>query len=142
MGIDIEFHAVIPQVLSEEDVVLLFEDMKILFRAEQNIDKITIIKQEKLEWALDDSFTIPENHTLLDFHTLCRLYSEGYERGYPLPWIEYAEYLEWRYPGSYVSYGGDCYKCISPWTKEKLTTRMGALNLSLLIAWLAVGKIL
>jgi hypothetical protein len=119
MGIDIEFVAVIPEVLSVEAVSSLYEEMKALFSAEQNIDKITILKDKDLEWKLDTPFVIPENHTVLEFDTLCRFYAEGYPRGNPLPWMQYADFLEWKYPGCYVAYCGDCYRYIEPWTKEE-----------------------
>lgn len=115
MGIDVEFQAVIPKILTEEEVSKLFEEMKYKFHAQAYIDSIEILKQEDL--FLDVDFKIPDGHTLLDFKTLCRLYAEDYPRGNPIPWIIYSEFIEFRYKGAWVSYTGDCYHYIAPWTK-------------------------
>lgn len=116
MGIDIEFQAVIPKVLTETEVAELYEEMKDKFNVEVCVDRIKIVPQSVL--CLDEDFKIPEGHTLLDFHTLCRLYGKYYERGNPMPWITFAEFIEFKYPGSWCSYTGDSYHQIFPWTKE------------------------
>ena len=116
MGIDVEFQAVIPKVLTERETEELYEEMADRFDFRLHVDTIVIVKSEDLDFY--DDFKMPEGYTLLDFKTLCRLYAQGYERGDPVPWITYAEYIEWKYAGAWVSYSGDSYVHISPWTKE------------------------
>ena len=118
MGIDVQFQAIIPSLLSKQDVAELWQDMKEALGATWQIERIKIATRDEL--YLDDvSWQIPDGCICLDFVTLCRVYGEYYTRGNPLPWIIFAEYIEWRYPQAWVSYGGDGYLDIQPWTKEE-----------------------
>lgn len=116
MGVDVEFQAVIPKILSQEEVKELYEEMEDRFNLQHYVDEIIIVPQEDLKYWED--FTLPDGSTLLDFKSTCRLYGMYYERGELLPWIIFAEYIEWKYQGAWVSYTGDCNWLIYPWTKE------------------------
>lgn len=92
MGIDVEFYFKPKKPLSVREL----DQFREVFY--DRFDRVCV----------DDIRFYQEDDSVIELCTLCRYYGEYYARVNPLPWIAYAEFVEWYFPDCLIVYQGDC----------------------------------